>query len=89
MDHGEAGIIHLGAELSSPSQAATLRPEAGREDESATTSLAPRLTFAVALAGAGYWLTLRDSRGRKFGWDVPRSDRELRPRVRRWSIGPR
>jgi subtilase family serine protease len=88
-DHGEEGARRLGADLSCPNPPAALLPEVSREDESPTASLAPRLAFAAALAGAGYWLTLRDFKGRKPGWDVPRSDRALRPRVRPWSLVPR
>ncbi len=89
LDHGEEGADRLGADLSCPSPAAPLLPEVSREDESPTASPAPRLAFAAALAGAGYWITLRDFKGRKPGWGVPRSDRALRPRVRRWSLVPR
>jgi hypothetical protein len=89
LDRGAEGADRLGADLPSPSPAAALLPEAGREDESPTASPTPRLAFAAALAGAGYWLTLRDFKGRKPGWSVPRSDRALRPRVRPWSLVPR
>jgi len=86
IDQGEEGAPRLGADLSCPSPAAALLPEGGREDESPTASVAPRLAFAAALAGAGYWLTLRDFKGRKPGSGVSRTDRALRPRVRRWSF---
>ena len=89
LDRGAEGADRLSADLPSPSPAAALLPEVGREDESPTASPTPRLAFAAALAGAGYWLTLRDFQGRKLGWSVPRSDRALRPRVRRWSLVPR
>ena len=89
LDRGEEGADRLSADLPSSSPAAALLPEAGREDESPTASPTPRLAFAAALAGAGYWLTLRDFKGRKPGWSVPRSDRALRPRVRPWSLVPR
>ncbi len=89
LDHGEEGALRLGADLSCPSPAAALLLETSREDESPTASQAPRLAFAAALAGAGYWLALRDFQGRKPGWGVARSDRALRPRVRRWSFVPR
>jgi hypothetical protein len=89
LDRGAEGADRLGADLPCPSPAAALLPEVGREDESPTASPTPRLAFAAALAGAGYWLALRDSKGRKSGWNVARSDRALRPRVRRWSLVPR
>jgi hypothetical protein len=89
LDHAAASAERLGADLSCPSPAAALLPEVSREDESPTASPAPRLAFAAALAGAGYWLTLRDFKGRNPGWGAPRSDRALRPRVRRWSLVPR
>ena len=89
LDRGEEGADRPGADLPSPSPAAALLTEVGREDESPTASLTPRLAFAAALAGAGYWLMLRDFKGRKPGWSVPRSDRALRPRVRRWSLVPK
>ncbi|MBV8313108.1 MAG: hypothetical protein JO344_22205, partial [Planctomycetaceae bacterium] len=88
-DRGAGGADRLGADLPCPSPAAALLPEVGREDESPTASSTPRLAFAAALAGAGYWLALRDFKGRKPGWSVPRSDRALRPRVRLWSLVPR
>ncbi|MGB0070090.1 MAG: hypothetical protein WBQ11_18835 [Isosphaeraceae bacterium] len=90
LDRGAEGADRLGADLPCPGPAAALLPEVGREDESPTASPTPRLAFAAALAGAGYWLALRDFKGRKSGWSVPRSDRALlRPRVRRWSLVPR
>ena len=89
LDRGAEGADRLDADLPCPSPAAALLPEVGREDESPTASPTPRLAFAAALAGAGYWLALRDFKGRKSGWSVPRSDRALRPRVRRWSLVPR
>ncbi len=75
LDHGEEVADRLGVDLSCPSPAASLLPEVSREDESPTASLAPRLACAAALAGAGYWITLRDFKGRTPGWGVPRSDR--------------
>ena len=89
LDRGAEGADRLGADLPCPSPAAAVLPEVGREDESPTASPTPRLAFAAALAGAGYWLALRDFEGRKPGWSVPRSDRALRPRVRRWSLVPK
>jgi len=75
LDHGDEGELRLGADLSGPSPAAALLLEAGREDDSATASPAPRLAFAAALAAAGYWLALRDFQGRKPGklWQGPLS----------------
>ena len=89
LDRGAEGADRLDADLPCPSPAAALLPEVGCEDESPTASPTLRLAFAAALAGAGYWLALRDFKGRKAGWSVPRSDRALRPRVRRWSLVPR
>jgi Subtilase family len=86
LDRGEAGVDRLGADLACPNPAAALLADVGREDESPTASAGPRVAFAAAAAGAGYWLTLRDFKGRNPGWSVPRSDRALRPRVRRRSL---
>src|SRR5271157_4149892 len=89
LDRGAEGADRRGADLPCPSPAAALLPEVGCEDESPTASPTLRLAFAAALAGAGYWLALRDFKGRKSDWSVPRSDRALRSRVRRWSLVPR
>ncbi len=97
LEHGDEGALRRGAELSGSSPAAALLLEAGREDESPTASPAPRLALAAALAAAGYLLALRDFQGRKPGklgqslrtLPLARSNRPLRPRLRRWSFVPR
>ncbi len=63
--------------------------EGGSEDESSDTSPGPRLAFAAALAGAGYWLAIRDFKGRKRGWSVSRYGRKSRPRLRQCSPMPK
>ncbi len=82
LERDEGGVDRLAANLSYSVTAAA--PIA--EDESPTSNPGPRLTVAAALAGAGFLLTLRDFKSRKPGWSTPRSDRALRPRVRRCSL---
>ena len=78
LDRDEGGAERYGADLACPSSAAALLAEAGSDDDSPTTSRAPRLAFAAALAGGGYWLALRDFKSRKSGWSVPRPYRRCR-----------
>jgi len=86
LDRDGPGADRTGADLSGPGPAAAPLPGVGREDESRTANAGPRVTVAAALCGVGYWLTLRDSGGRKRGWRQPRFDRAPRPGVRRCSL---
>ena len=61
----------------------------GRDDESQESSSASRLAAAVALAGAGCWMTLRHSDRHRHAWDRGRTDQALKPTLRRYSLPPR
>jgi len=51
-------------------------------------SLETRQLLSVASVDLNQ-IVAQPSKGRKPGWGAPRSDRALRPRVRRWSLVPR
>jgi hypothetical protein len=89
LDHDEEGYELFGANLAYPDPTAALVAEGGSEDKLPEATPGPRLAFAAALAGAGYWLALRDFKGRKRGWSVSRYGRESRPRVRHRSPMPK
>lgn len=78
------GVSEIG--LTGSGSATPLLTAAPRDEELETTSAAPRLAFAAALAGAGYWIALRERKGWNSALTAARADRSLRPRVRRCSF---
>ncbi len=88
-DAGQEDDENPDAGLSGVAPAAGVFGATASEDESQSTGTAPRLTFAAAMAAAGYWIALRDGKGRKPGWSVSRADLALQPRVRRISFPAR
>ena len=60
-----------------------------QDEESEAASPFPRLAFAAAVAGGGYWLALRDFHRGNMSRTAPRAERAWRPRVRRCLPVPR
>ena len=59
--------------------------DVAQDDDSTKASSFPRLAFAAAVAGAGYWLALRDFHRGNTSRPATRADQAWRPRIRRCS----